>query len=832
MTTLWHDVRYGLRTLARSPGFTAAVVLMLALGIGANTGIFTIFEQVLLRLLPVKDPGSLAIVAPEGKYIGSKWGGLTMSYPMFEDFRSDDAFFDGVLCRRSEIVHLSDGRGVERIEIALVSGNYFDVLGVPPALGRAFGAGDETAPGANPVIVLSYDFWRSRFGADPNVIGRTLRMNDTAMEVVGVAASGFHGLSMDSRPRLFVPITMKPQISAGWQNRMADRRTQWVQVFGRLKPGLSRERAEVAIQTLYKQIIQREVEEPSFAGVSAEEREQFLQSRLVLLPGRKGLSYLSRGLGRQLLLLMGLAGLVLLVTCANVSNLLVARATRRQKEITVRLAIGAGRWRIMRQVLVESLLLACVGGAAALLVAALTAHAILRFAPGQLSVTLSPELNETMLAFNVILSAVAALLCGLVPAWRTTQVDLASTLKQQATSVTGGRAVRLRQGMVVAQIGLSLILLVASGLLIRSLVALYQIDPGFRPTNLVCFGLDLTRSGHNGSRRIDFCRQLRSQLRSIPGVTSTAFAKVPLLEDESWYNGIVVEGYEPKAGEDVASYCNSISPGYCRTVGMTMKLGREFNEGDEMPGAAKVILVNEAFVRRFLPDRHPIGCRVGLRWSSDAQPDREIVGVVCDARNASLRRSANPQVFFPYSQIGIDRMTVYARTSLPSQELFNAIRRQVRRLDATIPLLDMRTMEDQLDRSVANERLIGFLSSLFGILAMALATVGLYGVTAYSVAQRVQEIGIRMALGAQRRSVVSLILREGMILVVIGVAIGLTGAFAVTRLLRHQLFQISPTDPWTFIGTALLLAAVSLLAGYLPARRAAKVDPMVALRYE
>ncbi len=832
MTTLWHDVRYGTRTLVKSPGFTTVVVLMLAFGIGANTGIFTIFEQVLLRSLPVKDPGSLAIVAAEGKYIGSQWGPCVLSYPMFKDFRENEDLFEGVLCRRTEIVALNDGRGTERIEIELVSGNYFDVLGVPPALGRIFGADDETVPGANPVVVLSGDFWRSRFGADRNVVGRTLRINDTPMEVVGVAAHEFHGLSLDSRPRLFIPVTMKPQISHGWERRMDDRRTQWVQVFGRLKPGLSREQARAAIQTPYKQIIQREVEEASFKGVPSEEREQFLQSRMVLLPGRRGLSFLSAALGSQLLLLMALAGLVLLVTCANVSNLLLARAARRQKEITVRLAIGAGRWRIMRQVLVESLLLACAGGAAALLVTALTTRAILRFAPGQLSLTISPQINGTMLAFNVMISAIAALLCGLLPAWRMTQVDLASTLKQQATSITGGRGTRLRQGMVVTQICLSLILLVGSGLLMRSLVALYQVDRGFRTTNLVCFKLDLTLSGYDGQRRLDFCRQVRTQLRSIPGVTSSAFAKVPLLEGDSWYNGIIVEGYQPKPQEDVASYCNSISPDYCKTVGMAMRLGREFNELDEMPGARMVILVNEAFVRWFLPDRNPIGCRVGLRWSVDAQPDREIVGVVCDSRNANLRRSANPEIFFPYSQIGIDQMTVYTRTSLPSEQVFNAIRREVRNLNASIPLFEMQTMEDQLDRSLTNERLVGFLSSLFGALATVLVMVGLYGVTAYSVAQRVQEIGIRMALGAPRRSVLSLILREGMTLTAVGVATGLAGAFASMRLLRSQLFQISPTDPLTFILTALLLTAVALLACYLPARRAAKVDPMVALRYE
>ncbi|UCD51604.1 MAG: ABC transporter permease [Phycisphaerales bacterium] len=831
MGTLWQDIRYGLRMLARSPGFTAVVVLMLAFGIGANTGIFTIFEQVLLRSLPVKDPGSLAIIAPEGKYIGSKWGSYTMSYPMFEDFRADKALFDGIACQRPETVHLNDGRGIERVQIELVSGNYFDVLGVPPVLGRTLGVGDETAPGANPVIVLSCDFWRTRFASDPAIVGRTLQINDTPMEIVGVAAAGFNGFSLDSQPKLFVPITMKPSITpGGW--RMDDRRTQWVKAFGRLKPGLTLEQAEVAIQTPYRQIIQGEAESPSFKGVASEERKQFLQSRIVLRPGRRGHSHQSTVLGGQLLLLMALAGLVLLVTCANVSNLLIAQAARRQKEITVRLAIGAGRRRIVRQVLVESLLLAGAGGAAALVVTALTARAILQFAPGQLGVTISPEINGAMLAFNVVVSVVAALLCGLLPAWRTTQVDLGATLKQQVTSVVGGRGKWLRQGMVVTQICLSLILLVGSGLLIRSLVALYRVDRGFRTTNLVCFNLDLTRSGYNGQRKLDFCRQLRTQLRSIPGVTSTAFAKVPLLAGDSWYNGIVVEGYQPRPGEDVASYCNSISPDYCRTVGMTVKLGREFDERDKAPGAKMVILVNEAFVRYFLPDRYPIGCHVGLRWSVDAQPDREIVGVVCDARSASLRRSATPRVFFPYSQIGLNHMTVYAQTSLPSEEVFSAIRRRVHALDAGIPLFDMRTMDVQVDRSLANERLVGLLSSLFGILAMALAMIGLYGVTAYSVAQRVHEIGLRMALGAPRHSVMSLVLREGMALAAIGVAAGLAGAFALTGLLRNRLFGISPTDPLTVVATVSLLAGVALLACYLPARRAAKIDPMEALRYE
>ena len=831
MKTLWQDIRYGTRILAKNPGFTTIVVLMLAFGIGANTGIFTIFEQVLMRSLPVKDPASLVVVTAEGRFIGSRFGLGTLSYPMFKDFRMNEDLFDGVLCWRAEVAAMNDGRRTERTEIELVSGNYFDVLGVPPALGRTFVADDESAPGANPVIVLSYDLWRNRFGADPNVIGRTLQINDAPMEIVGVAAAGFNGVSLDCRPKLFIPVTMKPQIAPGWQ-RMDDRRTQWVMVFARLRHSLSRQQAEVAIQTPYKQIIQRETEDVGFEGVPTNEREQFLQTRIALLPGCKGFSFLRASLSGELHLLMALASLVLLVTCANVSNLLITRAARRQKEFTVRRALGAGRLRIVRQMLVESLLLACAGGTAALLVTTLTARAILLFAPGRLGQVASSEINGTMLAFNFVVAAVAALLFGLLPAWRTAQVDLVSTLKQQASSVAGGRGTRLRQGMIVTQICLSLVLLIGSGLLIRSLAALYRIDPGFRTTNLICFKLDPTRSGYDWQRGLTFCQQLRTRLRSIPGVTSAAFARVPLLENEVWTNGIVVEGYQPRPGEDVAAHWNSISPDYCKALGMTVRLGREFSEIEEMPGARKVILVNEAFVRWFLPGRNPIGCRVGFRFTADAQPDREIIGVVCDSRNANVRRSAKPQVLVPYTQSGINEMAVYVRTSLPSKQVFGAIRRQLRSLDASIPVFQMRTMDNQLDRSLANERLVGFLSSLFGILATILAMVGLYGVTAYSITCRVQEIGIRMALGAPRHSVMSLVVREGMALAAIGVVIGLAGAFALTRLLRSQLFGISPTDPLTFVATASLLTGVALLACYLPARRAAKVDPMTALRYE
>jgi predicted permease len=829
MRTIWQDIRYGLRSLGRSPGFVAVAVLTLALGIGANTGIFTIFEQVLLRSLPVRDPGALVLIETQGRYIGSQWGDDTMlSYPRFKDFQETTALFEGVLCRRGETAALDDGRGTERVEIELASASYFDVLGVPPALGRTFVAEDEAVAGANPVVVLSHEFWRVRFGGDRSVLGRTLLVNRTPAVVVGVAAAGFQGVSLDTRPNLFLPVTMKRQISPTWRP-LDDRKNGWVQVFARLRKGLSPEQAAAAVQARHRESVELEIRSPGFEDLSDLDREQFRQSQAVLLPAGRGISALSFHLGPTLRLLMALAALVLLAACASVSSLLVARATSRQKEITVRLAIGAGRGRIFRQVLVESLLLAAAGGLTALAVALWTTRAILLFAPGRLPAVISPSLGGRMLVFNLVVSVAAALLFGLFPAWWATRTGLISTLKERAASVLGGSRARLRRALVVVQVALSLVLLIGSGLLLRSLLSLYRVDPGFRTTNLVSFHLDLGLSGYDWQRALAFYQQLQTQLRAVPGVESSAVAQTSLLGGLRQINGVVIEGYQPREGENPASYCDSISRDYCRTLGMSLKLGRDLSGQDELPGAKHVVLVNEAFVRWFFEGRNPIGYHVGFRSSADAQPDREIVGVVGDSRTTGPRRAAEPQMFVPYPQIDLSTAMIYVRTSLASAQIFQAIRTQVHKLDSGIPIVDMTTMEDRLDRVLANERMVGFLASLFGALATVLAMVGLYAVTAYSVARRVQEIGIRVALGAQRWNVLALVLREGMILTAAGVGAGLAVALALTRILRDYLFEVTPTDPATFVSTALLLAIVALLACYLPARRAAQVDPMVAL---
>jgi predicted permease len=832
MTAIWHDVRYGLRMMCRNPGFAGVAVLTLALGIGANTGIFAIFEQVLLRSLPVRDPGALVLIDTEGRYIGAQWGGSTsLSYPRFKDYQETTDLFEGVFCRWGETAALDDGRGIERVAIELVSASYFDVLGVPPAAGRTFIAEDEAVSGADPVVVLSHEFWHTRFGGDPSVLGRTLLVNRVPAVVVGVAAAGFKGVSLDVRPRLFLPITMKRQISPWWRP-LDDRKNAWVQVFCRLRKGLSRGQAAAAVRARHEQIVESEIRSPGFEDLSALDCQQFRQSQAVLLPAGRGVSILSNSLGSTLHLLMGLAALILLAACVSVSNLLVARAANRQKEITVRLAIGAQRWRVFRQVLVESLLLAIAGGIAALAVAQGTARAILLFAPGGLKEAVSFSLNRQTLVFDLVVSMAAALLFGLFPAWWATRIDLVAPLKEQAAAVIGGSRARLRRVLVVVQVALSLVLLIGSGLLLRSLVALYRADPGFRTTNLVSFQADLGLSGYDGQHARAFHQQLQTQLRSVPGVEAIAVGQTSLLGGSRSRHGVVVEGYQPQESEDPAAYLDVISRDYCRTVGMSLRLGRDFEEQDELPGAKQVVLVNEAFVRRFCEGRNPVGFHLGFRWSADAQPDREIIGVVADSRPAGPRGAPEPQVFMPYSRVSPSDAIVYVRTSLASGQIFRAIRERVRKLDAGIPIVDMMTMEDRLDRVLAGERLVGFLASLFGVLATVLAMVGLYAVTAYGVVRRVQEIGIRMALGAQRWDVLGLVLRESLILAVVGIGAGLAVAVMMTWVLRNQLFEIAPTDPVTFVLASVLLGAVALLACFIPALRATRIDPMTALRRE
>ena len=832
MHALKRDLIFGLRSLGRAPLFTLVAVLSLALGIGANTAIFSLIDQVLLRPLPVRDPDSLVLVATHGPYVGSNSGRNVLSYPMYKDYRDQNQVFSGMLGSRGTTVSLSYEGPAEFAEAEMVTGSYFHVLGLGPAQGRVFGPADETHPGANPVVVLSYDYWQSRFRGDPAVVGRTVRVNSFPMTVVGVAETGYQGLSLGFRPKLYVPVTMKPQVSPSWDD-LEDRRSRWLQVFARLKPGVSRVQAEASLRTLCKQILAEELKDPWFSRVSGYARQRMSESYAVVLPGGQGQSTMRRKLEAPLKVLLALVAIVLLIACANVSNLTVARAEGRRKEMAVRLALGAGRWRIARQLLTESLMLAAVGGALGLAVSYWSTRALLVLAPNEqarASISASPDTRTLLFALGV--SVLAALLFGLFPAWQTARTDLASAMKDQAGSIAGGHGARLRESLVAAQVTLSLVLLVGSGLFVQSLRNLRQVDPGFKPTNLVQFVVDPRLNGYSKERTQDFFEALRRRLEALPGVERAAVARIGVLGNDNWSSTVTGEGYAARDGENMNPSFNSISPGYLKTLGISLKAGREFDERDHRK-SPRTALVNETFARRYFGEGSPLGYRIALGAGPAVKPDMEIVGVVADTRYDSLREEIPRQVWVCHAQESIATgMVVYVRTALASQQMFKAVRGEVGNLDPGLPVYDLHTMEDQLDRSLSIERLVAYLSSAYGVLASLLAVLGLYGVTACAVSRRSREIGLRMALGAEPARVIRMVLEEALWLAGIGIGLALPLTWWLARLVRSQLYGVEPGNPLTLGLAALGLLAVAATAAAAPALRASRLDPVQVLRHE
>jgi predicted permease len=832
MPSFAQDLRMALRSLAKSPVLSLVAVFSLALGIGANTAIFTLFDQVLLRLLPVEDPRSLVVVATRGSHSGSNRGRNALSYPMYKDYRDRNEVFEGVLCRRGETVNAGFAGKTERAQAELASGNYFEVLGVKPALGRVLQPEDERAPGAEPVAVLAYDYWRNRFAADREVVGKPLLVNGFPMTIIGVAAPGFSGVSLGFVPDLYVPVTMKKQVTPSWDD-LLNRRSRWVQVFGRLKPGVSREAAEASIAVLYKRIISLEVQEPYFADKAPYWKQQFLKSHPVILPGGRGDSGMRDELTAPLYLLMILVGLVLLITCANVSNLLVAKATSRTKEVALRLALGARRPAIVKQLFVESLLLALVGGALGLAVAYWTSRGLILLAPtDQVRLSLSADPDARILLFTLGLSALGAVGFGLLPALQAARTDLVGAMKQAAGTSAASHGARIRKGLVVVQVALALLLLLGSTLFVRSLQNLNQVDPGFTATNLLRFKIDPTLGGYDPAGPRAFYARLLERVRALPAVESAGLALVAIMEGNEWDSTVSVEGYRPAEGEDMNPHFNSISPGYFETLGLAMREGRSFDARDVM-GTPTAVVVNETFARKYFPEGSPLGYHMGWGDGLNVKYEMEIVGVVEDAKYEDLRDDVPRQVFVAYSQSEFaSEMTAYVRTSMASETMFETIRDEVRKLDPAMPLFDLNTMEDQLDRSLAVERLVALLSSAFGLVATLLAFLGLYGVTAFGVTRRSAEIGLRMALGARGGNVLGMVLKEVAILAGMGVAIGLPLAWWLGALVESQLYGVAPRDPWMLALATVSLVGVALAAGAAPALRATRVSPVSVLRYE
>jgi predicted permease len=833
MDTLWQDVRYSLRLLARAPIFTAILVLTLALGIGANTAIFNLMDQALLRGLPVERPAELVALHGPGPNQGMLQGEmdvpLPFSYPMYTDFRDRSPVFSGVIGRFGTAAAITSNGTTEPARVELVTGNFFDVLGVEAVIGRTLSPDDDRTPGAHPVAVLSHRYWTERFGADPSVLNRVVRVNATPMTIVGVTPAKFNGVYLGSAVDLFVPVMMKAQMTPTW-DELSNRRARWLYVLARRKPGVSREQASSAMNVLYRQINEAEIK--TIPGGSERFRKQFVEKRLELLPGGKGLSDQREQVTTPFLVLMAMVGLVLAIACANVANLLLARATAREREIAVRLAIGAGRGRLVRQLLVESLLVAAGGVLAGLLVAGWTADLLIRALPGEDAAhifTALPDLR--VIAFAIVLGVVTGLTFGLVPALQATRPALTTALNSETGRVAGRTHARLRKSLVVAQVALSLLLLIGAGLFLRSLANLRKVDVGFKADHLLTFAIDPSLNGYTQERTQQLFGRLRQELAALPGVVSASLAKEPIMTRSESSRTVRVDGYRAAEGENMNPTLNTIAPGYFTTLSVPLVAGRDFTEADRAE-APRVAIVNEVMARRYWGETSPIGKRIGF-GSRRTEFDIEIVGVVRDGKYASLKDEARRFIYLPYQQDDrLANVTMYVRTHGDPLAITNSARAVVARADSTLPITQVRTMEMTIDESLFLDRFVAMLSAAFGALATLLAAIGLYGVMSYLVGRRTREIGIRMALGAARSEVLWLVLREVAVLAAIGAAIGLPLAVGLGLLLRSQLFGLQPIDPWS-IGTALAaLALVALAAGYLPARRASAVDPMVALRYE
>ena len=840
MSTFMQDLRYAVRTLTLTPGFSLVVVFTLGLGIGANTAIFSLMDQVLLRLLPVKDPGQLVQLDGPGPFSGRTYNDRTFSYPMYVDLRDRNDVFTGLLARFPSSATMTMRNQAERVDVELVSGNTFEVLGVNAVLGRALTPNDDRTPGAHPVAVLSHSYWQRRFAGASTVLNQVVTINSTPITIVGVAPSGFAGVAAAQTTDLFLPLMMKAQLTPTWDD-LDNRRSRWLNVIGRLKPGIPADAAKARLDVLYQQINEHELQSvPAFASGSERFREGFRAKKLTLHPASQGLSDLRQSVQTPLFVLMAMVGLVLLIACANVANLLLSRANARQKEVAVRLALGAGRTRLIRQTMTESLVLAGLGGIAGAVLSIWVGDLLLSVMPFEnFTRSLSTEPDVRVGLFTAGLALITAVVFGLIPALQASKPELNRTLREEAGNLSGGtRHARFRKGLVVAQVALSMLLVAGAGLFARSLYNLKTLDTGFAVDDLITFRVDPSLNGYDQTRIKRFYDRLLQDIRLIPGVYSASIAQVPALTGSASSRTIQVQGYEPKPDENMNPWTNEIAPDYFRTMGMPLIAGREFTERD-VEGAPLVAVVNESFANYFFPGENAIGRRFGFRVMNDPAA-LDIIGVVKDSLYADMRQGTTDEnqtprfAYIPYQQSAeLNEMTFYVRgsgtaiDSMPEQ-----LRQTVRRADAGMPIYEMQTMARTVDEALFNERMLALLSASFGLLATVLAAIGLYGVMTYTVSRRTREIGIRIALGAERPAVVWMVLREVAFLTVIGIGLGVPAALALSRLVQSQLYGIEPTDPATLVVAATTLAAVALLAGYIPARRAARVQPVRALRYE
>jgi len=833
------NLKFAFRTLFNTPFVTIVAIVSLALGIGANAAIFSLFNQMLLQPLPVAEPNRLVNLLVPGPKPGSQSCNQAstrgncddvLSYPMFRDLEREQQVFAGLAAHRLVSANIAYGGQTVNGDLLLVSGSYFGVLGIQPAVGRLIGPGDDRIIGESPVVVLSHGFWTTRFAADRGLLNQTMIVNGQAMTIVGVAPRGFTGTTIGAEPKVFVPVTLRKPVNP-WSERMDNRRNYFLYVFGRLKPGVSIDQARASLDPQYRAIV-NDVEATLQTGMSPQTLARFKTKPILLEPGARGQSAIPNTARPSLRLLLGVTAFVLIIACANIANLLLARSAARAGEMAVRLSIGASRGRLVFQLLTESLLLAVLGGIAGMFVAQWTLDLIASLLPNFAATTLDFHVDRTAMLFGAALTIGTGLLFGLFPAIHSTRPDLVSSLKGQAGQPSGARAAaRFRTSLATAQIALSMALLVSAGLFTKSLMNVSRVDLGVKVDNVIMFGLSPELNGYTPARTKQLFERLEEELAALPGVNGVTSALVPLLGGSNWGNDVAVEGFPAGPDTDTNSRFNEVGPEYFRTLGVPLIAGREFRRADGA-GAPKVAIVNEAFAKKFNLGRDAVGRRIGNRGDKEGL-DTQIVGLVQNAKYSEVKREVPPLFFRPYRQDDrLGNITFYVRTSLDPEQFLPNVPKVVAKLDANLPVEDLRTMPQQIRQNVFLDRMISVLSAAFAGLATLLAAIGLYGVLAYTVSQRTREIGLRMALGAAPSRVRGMVLRQVGVMTIVGGVIGLTAAIWLGRLAQSLLFEMKGYDPVVLVSAAAALSVVALGAGFVPAHRASQVDPMQALRYE
>ena len=832
--TFWRDMRYTWRVLRKSPGYVLVAVLSLALGIGANTAIFSLVNQVMLRMLPVHDPAHLVLLHREDTMEGTTVkdnNESVFSYRMYRRLSDDGRAFSGVIARMGAAVTLLYQGNAESVGADLVTGNFFGVLGVRAAAGRLLAPSDDDAPMAHPVVVLSHSYWVKRFAASPAVVNQTIHLNGFPMTVVGVSAAGFNGIFPGNMPDIYVPVTMLGAAKPTWK-ALDDPLFRWLNVMARTAPGMPMQTAQAAAAVAYRAALDAELARPGFHA-NAFDQKAYRGARFELRAAGQGLNELRRNNQGPLIALSAMVGLVLLIACANVASLTIARATARQRELRIRLAIGARRSDLIRQFLLEGLMLALAGGALSLPVADWTTRTLLRTLPQDLAGDwVTAGLDPWLLVFTFAIALLSGLLFSLVPAIQATRPDLAGALRCGAATAPPTGTVWLRKAVVTAQVALSLVLVVAAGLFGSTLFNIARIDLGFRPQNLLTFEVDASRSNPKLAESVAYYNNLTVRIASIPGVTGVGAADGGLFSNSNHSTNITLEGYQPpKADDDVDVRMIAVNPGFFAALGIPMRAGHEFSDRDGV-SAPKVVVVNEAFAKRFCRGRNPLGLHMMIGGGNHPVLDREIVGVATDSR-ANSREPAGETFYYPFSQWETpNRLMFYVRSAGDASALGPSLRAAARSADAFVPLYDMHPITVRIEDSIYIERLLAMLSVAFGALATLLAALGLYGIVAFTVARRTAEIGLRMALGALPADMLRMVVLESARLALAGIAIGAVAALALSRLVQSQLFGVEAADPLILTGAAALLAVVALGAAMAPGLRAARIDPMSALKYE